>query len=279
MTNTETPRFTQGQRVRIIANAGGLYSAQIGVVGVIARKRQYRRWGYHTYDVDYQDAKGREKRVTSVREDDLEAVEAVEAEAAVEPTPAQTAKAAELPPKFSRGEHVTVDRHSALAYEAFTRGGAVGVIVGVGTPVRGIRRYDVRYAADTPAAQRAVARNRMGLLPLAQIREEHLLLAEPPAPREYATARHAYEYREKYPSDYHLWCDAGGSFIEACAVCRAHEGDTLTGTSPTPQVGCVRRGTHDWQVWPDGRYRHCVKCKANERIPAQESEVAHAATD
>ena len=73
-TTPPAPRFARGQRVKIIANEGGLYGAQIGVVGVIERKRQYRRWGYHTYDVGYQDANGHDKLVTSVREDDLEAV-------------------------------------------------------------------------------------------------------------------------------------------------------------------------------------------------------------
>lgn len=74
----EAQRFAPGQRVKIIANQGGLYAAQIGVVGVISKQRQKRSYGYRTYDVTYMKPfslpgeKGREKIVT-VREDDLEA--------------------------------------------------------------------------------------------------------------------------------------------------------------------------------------------------------------
>ena len=74
------PRFALHQTVKIIANQGGLYAAQIGVVGVISKQRQKRRYGSRNYDVTYQNEKGREKRVI-VREDDLEAV-------TVEETPA-----------------------------------------------------------------------------------------------------------------------------------------------------------------------------------------------
>lgn len=63
-------RFALGQRVAIVANQGGLYSAQIGVAGVVSKQRQKRRYGYRSYDVTYHDAKGREK-VVIVREDDL----------------------------------------------------------------------------------------------------------------------------------------------------------------------------------------------------------------
>jgi hypothetical protein len=66
----DTPRFSVGQRVKVIANQGGLYAAQIGVIGVIAKPRQ-KRLGYRSYDVSYRNAKGAE-RIVIVREDDLE---------------------------------------------------------------------------------------------------------------------------------------------------------------------------------------------------------------
>lgn len=365
----DAPRFALGQPVRVIANHGGLYAAQIGVVGIIARQRTKRRYGYRSYNVSYQDAKGSEK-VVIVREDDLEAV----ADGVTEsPTPAQpadtpappdalfqlgqrvtvhppadgledeypsfthypivgeiasacqvtaggvhcydvkfpriergvstecwppvsireahllpepsqvgwlassaasTKTASDKPitpmpePKFSVGDHVAVDSRSDLCYETWARKGAIGEIREIGRPVRGVRRYTVRYHSP-----------RIGVHET-RIREEHLLKVEPPAPRQYAKARHAYEYRDEHPRGEHLWCDAAGCFIEDCAICRAYLGDTLT--APTTAFACARgRGgsvtcQHTWQVWPDGRYRHCPKCKASERVVAvtAESEVA-----
>ena len=283
----DTPRYALGQTVRVIANNGGLYSAQIGVVGIISKQRQKRRYGYRSYDVSYMkpfslpNEKGREK-IVIVREDDLEAFPNA-ADAAI---PEQSA---EQPPKFSVSELVSVDEHSAVCYAPYTHKGAIGVIVGVGKPVRGIRRYDVRYSGDTPAIQRAIARDPLHALPVTQIREEHLVqvdvptvpesLSEPPRP---AVSRHAYEYRaEKQRKGERLWCDAGGSFIEDCAVCRAMVGDTLDtlmGDAAVTVFACARgRGAvtcaHAWQVWPDGRYRHCPKCKQSERVKLAESEM------
>jgi hypothetical protein len=168
-------RFALGTHVKIIANQGGLYAAQIGVVGIISKQRQKRTYGYRSYDVSYHDAKNREK-ICIVREDDLEAAEA-------------------------------------------------------------------------------------------------------PAPRLPAKLRHAHEYRDERPRGEHLWCDAGGSFIEDCSICRAYLGDTLTAT--TTVFACARgRGSvtcqHDWQVWPDGRYRHCPKCKASERTQVTQEGDADA---
>ena len=137
---------------------------------------------------------------------------------------------AAVEPRFALGEHVTVDPRSALCYETFTRKGAVGVIVEIGKPVRGIRRYTVRF--DVP---------HLGGARDSRIREEHLVKVEAPAqvgePRQYVKPRHAYEYRDQHPKDEHLWCDAGGCFIEDCVVCEAH----LPTSQPRLSVDVERR--------------------------------------
>jgi hypothetical protein len=174
--------------------------------------------------VTYHDAQGREK-IVIVREDDLEACETTD-EPVPQPTPEKVmpakpakvkTKTPEKPPLFSLGERVTVDQHSALGYDSFTRKAAVGEIIEISKPVRGIRRYMVRYPTRV----------------MTRIREEHLLPAE--APTEPTSAPRV-------------------EILAVTAVCVGR------GASP--------RCDHTWQVWPDGRYRHCPKCKMSERVPA-----------
>lgn len=323
---TSAYRYVVGQRVKITANNGGLYSAQIGVVGVIWPQRSARRHGgYHCYDVAYRNEKGAERAVI-VREDDLEATDApiapeqpptakvikpsgaqfaigervivtpadnaiyehstgADAVGVIEhvgrslrvrtyevrftrpatgwrddpdatqplartftvhedhlawaptpdeqptPQPATEPSPAPMSPLFAIGNRVIVHPRSELAYDAFTRKGAVGVVTGVGQPVRGIRRYDVRYSG-TEAARAAAQRDALGLLPVAQIREEHLLPApvKADAPAEPVTPvaekpRHACDYRAEWRTKgvrvvEPLWCDKGGCFEDDCVVCQ-----------------------------------------------------------
>lgn len=259
-TSSQKPRFTLQQRVIVDAAHSSEYPrrARDGAVGVIGNIGRLVN-GARRYDVYfYQDVTASNNVAVRIPEQHLQsAPEKREELTPVQPeTPARAAldpdKAAEVvasalvtDPRFALGQKVMLDHRSDLAYDRVARKGAVGVIVGVGKPVRGIRRYDVQYAG-TPEASRAAQKHPLRLLPVIIIREEHLLpvIAEMPD----GAGVGLRDIKPVYSGVAHVNIQRGGT--TTVAPC-AHEGH--------------------WQAW-DARYRRCTQCGAVERVA--ESEAA-----